>query len=429
MKIGIQQKVLEDVVTKGSIAALSEEAQADTSTLSLLIKSVKITVDSKSITVESGTSTLAIKYTIPVNEENGIIVKEEGSVLVPAKELLNWVSLQGDSNISLSLQKFSTPEIINMLGDNDFGDQKEYDSSKFTIKKIGTIKLISKSTSKTNKKWEIDCYEPTDFATVDFNKKADKCFEIQGNQFIEAISAVSFAAKKKDPEHVLDGISMQYYNEGMYFCATDDTRLAVYIIDKDMISNIDSTRRLLVPAILFGQILKILDKEAKITISYNEEIGRVFIAQNNLKVRLANTDKEHVNKFPNIKMLIDKEYSKLVEMPKAVLNDLLINTALVNNSSARFAFNKTDSNLIIMAISENDKYKPAYAQAPMNNISKDISLILGVSTILDGLKVIKSNEIHISVPASQLSVKITGKDISNFYYFCPTINNDKYKKE
>jgi len=42
MKIGIRQAVLMDALNKGAKAALSEDAQGDTSNLALLIKAIKI---------------------------------------------------------------------------------------------------------------------------------------------------------------------------------------------------------------------------------------------------------------------------------------------------------------------------------------------------------------------------------------------------
>lgn len=180
MKVGIKQEALMEAVSKGAIAALSEDAQGDTSTMSLIVKSVKITAD-KHITIESHTPMLSVKYAIPASEDDGVIIKETGSILVPAKELLNWISLQGkDSNISITLQKFASPEIINTLDNEENGETE--DTVGFTLKKIGTVKLVSKSAAKSNKKWEIDCYDPQDVANVVFNQKAEKCFDILGSQ-------------------------------------------------------------------------------------------------------------------------------------------------------------------------------------------------------------------------------------------------------
>ena len=215
MKVGIRQKVLLETLNKGSIAAMSEDAQADTSTLSLLIKSIKISVD-KHFTVESNTDLLAVKFSTLANDDSGITVKEEGSVVVPAKEFIDWVKLQGeDTTITMILQKLATPEIINTL--EDMGETgEEVDKSKFSVKKIGTIKLTSRGTEKTQTKWELDCFDAENKPSVNFTEKSDKNFEMAGQQFLEALDNVKFAATPKDHEHVLDSISMQVYEKELY---------------------------------------------------------------------------------------------------------------------------------------------------------------------------------------------------------------------
>jgi len=425
MKIGIGQEALKEAISKGAIAALSEDAQEDTSTMRRVVQSVKITAD-KQITIESSTTMLAVKYTIPASEDKGVVVKEAGSILVPAKELLQWISLQSkDSSISITLQKLETPEIINML-DGETGETE--DAPGFVLKKIGTVKLVSKTTSKSNKKWELDCYDPEDLSGIVFNQKSEKCFDIQGSQLPEAITNVSFAAQKKDYEHVLDSISIQNHKDAIYFVTTDQLRVALYMVPKDTISDIQSTKSLLIPSVLLDQAAKIINKEKKVTFSYSEELEKVSICQDNLKIRVVSTEKEHIKKFPSIKFLVDKEYCELAEIGKKVMNDLLVNAALVNGSFATLAFSKADGTLTITATSADNKYKPSVGQAPVASVSKDAELSQGVTHIIEGLKILKSDIIRIGVASNQRSIKIIGKDNDHFSYFCQAVSDEKVRK-
>lgn len=426
MKIGIGQEVLKEAISKGAIAALSEDAQGDTSTMRNIVQSVKITAD-KQITIESSTSMLSVKYTIPASEDKGVVVKEAGSILVPAKELLQWISLQSkDSSISITLAKLENPETINML-DGENGETE--DSPGFVLKKIGTVKLVSKTSSKLNKKWELDCYDPQHLSDIIFNQKSEKCFDIQGSQLPEAIGNVSFAAQKKDYEHVLDSISIQNHKDAIYFVTTDQARVALYMVPKDTISDIQSAKSLLIPSVLLDQAAKIIDKEKKVTFSYSEELEKVSICQDNLKIRVVSTEKEHIKKFPSIKFLVDKEYNELAEINKKAMNDLLVNAALVNGSSAILTFNKANGTLTITAVSEDNKYKPSVGQAPVTSVSKDAELSHGVIHILEGLKILKTDEIRVGLAVNQKSIKILGKDNDNFSYFCQAVDNPKLKEE
>ena len=164
MKITIDQKALICALERGAMSALSDEAQRDTSSFHRLIQSVKITATKDELLFESGASQLATKWAIDLAEESGIEVKEEGIVLVPAKELFGWASKQFKSKIALTLVKLKVPEIIKTGdADTDYGSGQS-----ISVKKIGTLKIVSRDESKTGNKWNLDCYDPEQMNSVDF---------------------------------------------------------------------------------------------------------------------------------------------------------------------------------------------------------------------------------------------------------------------
>lgn len=426
MKVSIQQKVLLEVLEKGGIAAVSEDAQADTSTLSLLIKSVKISAD-KHITVESNTDLLAVKNSVLASEENGINVKEEGFIVVPAKELISWVKNQGsESSIGIVLVKSATPEVINTIDSSD-----DPEASKFSINKIGVVRLTSKKNAegKSSGKWELDCYDPDQKASVNFTEKSDKSFEVNGKAFVDALNNVRFAALPKDHEHVLDSISMQVHENNLYFAASDMQHCALYKMPKEAVVEILSSNPLLIPSVILEQVSKIIDDD-KFILSYSEEKNRVYFSQTNLRIRVACTEKEHVKKFPSIEVLLKKPYKPLVSCSKNIVNDLLIDASLVNKTAALLVFAKDNGTITIKAISQENKHRPSLKQATLDNtISTDAKLVLGVDHLLDELKVIKADEIEFGLPDNLKSVKINGKGDENLTCFMMCINNPKYNEE
>ena len=107
MKIRIKQAVLTDILAKGAIAALTDEAQGDTTVYGPMLQSVKIRVDATHVTVESAIKTLACQFKSPIDPQQ-VVVKEEGEVMVLAKELCDWVKRQPDSDIVINLKKFDS---------------------------------------------------------------------------------------------------------------------------------------------------------------------------------------------------------------------------------------------------------------------------------------------------------------------------------
>jgi len=423
MKLTIKQNVLAKAISQGAVSAISDAAQLDTSNLSAIIQSVKITVD-KQFVVESSTNLMAVKYAIDATEENGIDVKETGCVLIPAKEFSDWVKVQGDeSAISMVFSKLAVPEIINPM--DDLGSGK--DTDKFSIKKIGSMKFVSKDSTKTSGKWELDCYDPTPVKSINFSKKGNKHFEIKTEDLVTSLGKVKFAALDRDVDHVLDHISIQTYEDNLYFASTDTKRCALYQVP--IVGKVENQDPLLVPAKLLDQVCKISSKDNIISLSYNEEIGRIFLSQPNLDIRIVSAEKDNISKFPSITMLLPKPYKELANISKGALYKILISAALVNRSTALFNFKKDDNDVSIKAISEEGKYKPSISKAKANKITSDIQGVWGVTHLIEVIKTIKDDMITLHIPSNKKSLKITSSNDGNFQYYAMAINSSVYVEE
>lgn len=418
MKVAIKQEVLVEALEKGALAALSDQAQSDTSNLAMLIKSVKISVDDN-FTVESSTNLVAIKYSVEAKQENGISVDDKGSTLVPAKELLTWIKAQGkDSTIGICLKELDSPEIINPVGDIE-------DSDRFAIKKMGTIKLTSKDSSKTTSKWELDCFTPDQVNSVDFDKKGVKLFDVLAEEFSTALNKVIFAILPKDPDKILDAVSIQAHKDTLYFCTTDTRRCALYNVSAK-VSKAD-TGPVLVPSALLDQVSKASCKDNTLAFHYNEDLNRVFIDQKNLSIRVAAVEKDSVKLFPKVHLLIEKDYDLLCQITKESMQKMLTAASIVNSRSALFTFTPSKNSMTVKAISESGKHRPNTSNAGVMELEKEASLIWGVTHLREGLKAIGADLINVHVPDNMKSVRITGENEDKFLYYAMFIDNPKYK--
>lgn len=421
MKVMIKQSVLMEAMEKGGLAALSDVAQTDTSNLSLIIQSVKVTAG-KNFTIESLSSMMSSKFSVEVKEENGIEVQEEGMVLIPAKDFIDWTKIQGqgnDATISMVFTKLATPEIINPLDDTD--DEE----GRFAIKKVGSVKFASKDEEMTSSKWELDSYDTDHYKSVNFNEKGTKHFEIKAEHFIDVLSRISFAAVKNDWEHYMDNVSIQNYKGDLYFLTTDSKRCALNKITT--VNGIECDKPLLLPLSLMDQIAKHSNKESSLSFYYNDSEDKVYVSQYGLDIRMVSADKDLVTKFPSINMLMDKKYKLLGDISKASLKKALVSTSLVNDSSALFSFKGDKGALAIKAISEDNSRKPHVSTAKALGLSQDAKAVWGVSHLIQGLGGLKNETVRIYIPEKDLgSVKITGSDDDNFIYFAMAVDNPKY---
>ena len=435
MKLAIDQKVLIRALERGAMAALSDEAQGDTSSFQKLIQSVKITVGEENIVVESGTNLLATRWEIKATKENGIYLKEEGIIFVPAKELHSWVSKQSKMKIKLSLNLLKTPEVIK-TGDGvaDYGDGQA-----MSVKKVGTLKLVSIDDSKTGNKWNLDCYDPTQMSSVDFSKAPEKVIRIPTAQLSEALKNVSFSSQTKDYEHIFDSVVIERYDGKVYLAASDCHRCSIYCLDKA--TEVDDTfftqterqgkdmsvgQKILIPSAFLNVIAKIAEGP-EVLVSYEQDKNKVYLDIDDWKVRLATVDSKMFNKFPTVALLMDKKYDKLGGIPKSTLTTRLISASLVNKAMVLFDFNKNDKgdSVIIHAISESG-HAPNVFNAPVNKLVKSVRAVWGVQHIMDIAKVIKDDDVNFMVPDDLRSVKVVSDEDPNLQYFSMVIDNPKY---
>jgi len=421
MKISIQQSLLLSSLEKGACAALSDISQNDSSNFSALLKSVKITAG-ENLVIESGNAMFSVKYSIPVGDkDSGIIVQENGSILVPAKEIMEWTKKQSkNSVIGIGLNLYKTPQVLT-AADGSIDDG-------FVIKKIGEIKAVCKGStnSKSVSKWSLDCYDPEHISPIDFSNKPPKQFDIKSTSFSKALKTISFAALPKDYEHVLDSISIQKNKDDLYFASTDTKRCAIYKLQD--VSNIGLEKSILIPASLLEQLSKISKEENILEFYYSEKSNHVFVSQKNLDIRMASIEENLSQKFPNISMLLDKKYEPLTTIEKTEFLRLLDNAALVNNFSALFSF-KNDNGAgecTVKAISDNGKYNEITYSIKTNEVKKEVQAVWGVMHLMEVSKSLGENMISMEIPENLKSVKITGVENNNFSYYCMIINNPKY---
>jgi DNA polymerase III sliding clamp (beta) subunit (PCNA family) len=231
MKVSMPQNSLIESLKRGAFAALSDEAQTDTSTLSLLVKSVKIKVDVSEIVFESATALISSRYVLPVTDK--IVVKEIGEIMIPAQELFDWVLKQGTCIIGLRFKQLEKPETINVKSGEEIAGL-----SRAAIRKTGSVEIVSQDASKTGSKWSLDSYDASQVPSIDFDPNAaSPLFVAPLEQVDNALKAVGVSILAKDHDHLLNSISFQHKDKEMYALTTDLARCSVYrIVSADNIN-------------------------------------------------------------------------------------------------------------------------------------------------------------------------------------------------
>ena len=390
MKLMIQQKTLLGALDRGCLAALSEEAQSDTSLLSLLLKAVKIKIEEDKLTVESATKLVTSRFVIAFdkNDKNSeIVCKEIGEILVPAKELCDWVSRQKDSKLAIGLKVLDNPEIINPQSSEADGAAVK------GIKRNGTVQIVSKDEYGTGSKWTLDCYAPDQLNESAVEIPAVAQFTIPAKQLGEAFKSIVFATMPKDYKHLMDSISIHKYNDKLYLMACDTARAAVY--EASEAKDVVLESKILVPANFLSSMIKMADEASDVSFYLNEKNSKVYLVQGDkFLLKLTTADQDGMKKYPPVNLLLDKKYVQFATAVKGSLMSRLITTTLVNETAALFQFK--DSKLTIIANSTSGK-NPSLCDAALKGNAPEFGVVWNVNHLLDFLRLLKEDEVQLAL--------------------------------
>lgn len=427
------QDILLKALERGAFASLSDEAQTDTSTLSSLIKSVRITAKKDEIVFESATALVASRYVQPITDN--VVLKEEGTVMVPAKELYDWIDRQGNCMIGLRSKDFDKPKVVNASG----GDADE--ATKASIRKIGSLELVSQDVSKNGSKWTLDNYAPDQVPSVDFDIIPTPLFIAPLEQLNEGIKNIGFSAMTKDSDHLFDSISFQHKDEKMYMLTTDCSRCALWHLPSADKITMDGTiteeqmeknglkgawkSNLLVPSKLFTQVCKLASNTSPIAFHREDAKNRVYVSQPGFIVRMASAEKTMAEKFPPLDIFLIKKYVDLCSIPAGILSSRLNTVSIVNKNAILFIFSQ--DKLLLKGISECG-HAPCKATLSPSNLTGEFKKVWNVKHLLDILKVAKGDEIKLMIPDGQNkdSLKLIYPDQPNASYYVMSVERSKY---
>lgn len=416
MKIRLKQKTMLEILNKGAIAALTDEAQGDTTVFAPLLKSIRIKADADMITIESAIKTLAVQYKHPISQDE-VTVKETGEVMILAKELIDWVKRQPDADILLNLKLLDTPQLISTVDGDAAG--------KASIKKLGTVELMSRDQTKTGTKWSLDCYDASQVTWVDF-QKPDPLFEVNQTLIQDAVKSTGFAAMPYHHLHVTDAFAFQTYKDKIFLMAGDGVRMALYELNGA--KNIKLPFIYTVPCKVLASVVSLMEEDAPVFFGFDDKKHRAFIYQDNYIVRADTAEQANVDaKIPPLSYIFEQvTFDKFARIAKGVLASRLSTASLVNKKSVLYAFK--GSQVLLHAISESG-LSPNTSTAPLLEHTRDLKTLWSVTHIMDILKALPDDEVSIMMPPDNTKVfKIVSEKNPSFSYYAreADINGTKY---
>lgn len=296
-------------------------------------------------------------------------VKEGGSLVVPARLILDILSNLESEKVELTLVK---------------------EKSQLEIKS-------------GESKFNLSVYFEEDFPKIPEGSDSPAC-TIKSEAFARAAKEVIKAASKDESKPLLTGVLVEINADTLRMVATDSYRLAVY--ENKIEGGPAQQIRIIVPARSLRELVRIISgkENGQISISLTENQA-VFKAENvDLISRLIDGD------FPNYKQLLPETYEKVIKINKVKAMGSIKRTAIMAQNNSPIKFIATNKQLVMSAMTQDvgeatEKMEADYA-------GDEIKIAFNPDYLIDGISSVETEDVAIEItdPIKPAMIKPVGDE-------------------
>lgn len=424
-KEGVDVQIARDLLLKAVMEAgapaLSQTAQRDMSNLAPLIQSIDLNIG-KDLVVRSACDVINARVTVSALKPSSAVVTKPVHVLVPAKALRDWLKVQPeDAVIEIIYSKRATPRILN-----------DADPDQFALYLVGEVRFTARASTGVCSDLCMESYNPEQVRAAGYDMAtASKLVDIRASEFEKAVRNVAFAACDSRIDKVMDKICVQVLDGELIFLTTNAVVACSQRVVSDAVT-IHSDTSFLIPVEVADVIRRSSSPDEILKFSYDKRNSRIYVSspdyERGWRCYGAEPGGKAVSEFPNVRMLLEKEYKHLAVFDKIDIRKTL--TELVKlNKEARFLFEEGRGEVQVEVVHYPDDYTPEtkYFTIPCSKPDTAVSMLLHVKHLLQAVRVIKSKKIQILLPENERSIKVSGSEDDS--YSCFTMRRDAPTKE
>jgi len=328
-------------------------------------------------------------YNLGIQTSFDADVDKSGAITIPSKILSEIVSkLPNESPVTLQVEE----ESENILLKSDRGS--------FNLKGIAS----------------------DDYPNLPFVESGTS-LDINPKVFLQALKLTIFSSSNDESKELLTGVNFKFKNQSLESAATDGHRLAVVLVSEgenlsklEMIDNLNNGEDFLsvtIPTRSLREIEKLVNtkiKEEAIKLFYDK--GQVVFISSNQII----TTRTLEGSYPNYSQLIPDTFSKVFKFERNLLINALERIAvLADQQSSVVKININDDNFASITADAQD-IGNAKELLPVSFYGDQIDIAFNVRYLLEGLKVVSSDNILLKCNLPTTPAVLVPDDDSSFTY-------------
>lgn len=309
---------------------------------------IKISVDTDSLTLVASDSNISIKASVKAGDDEVLIVKETGEIVIDAKYLLEIVR-KIDSN-------YVNFEIIDGLLVKFSGDKSEF---------------------------KINGMNASDYPVINFDSNDTNPFTIDSSVFTTIVDETSFACSDKDTRPVLTGVNLKVENGMLHANATDSYRLAYKKVNVDTENSLNIT----VPAKYLNEICHSIGNNKDIKIAIDNQKISFIIGNGIIQTRLLD------DVFPDTSRLIPPSFSQKMTISTKDMLNAIDRTSFIKSDGKNTV--KMSINSEFVEITSSNQIGSSFEQVPVLSYEGNpLEISCSGKYLQDALKALSSETVE-----------------------------------
>lgn len=347
MKLTIKKEILQEALTKVSKAI-------STKNLIPVLAGIRFELTKKRLILTASDNDITIQTFIPCDQTDIIEVKEEGSIIIQGKYILDIVRKLPSDFINI--------EVVDELKVRIYTENSEFYLNGISESEYPTIELT----------------------------ESKKHISISIQELKSLVNETSFATSLDETKPVLTGINFKISGNMMECSATDSYRLARKIIQ--LKTSVDENYNIVIPSrniIEFSRILSMDEEEVELHIFNN----KILFKQNNLlfESRLIN------GTYPNTTNLIPNESELVLSLNIQEFYDVIDRASiLTSDKDKNIVTLETEGNILILKSSSLEIGKVEEKMEIKKDKEMDIKISFSAKYMMDALKSFSTETVNLN---------------------------------
>ncbi|HKB91017.1 MAG TPA: DNA polymerase III subunit beta [Opitutaceae bacterium] len=226
----------------------------------------------------------------------------------------------------------------------------------------------------------------------------DKSFSLEQSELATMLKSVAYAQSTDETRYILNGVYFNFKEGKLSLVATDGRRLA--LISKELNFPAASAGSIILPAKTVSEVLRMLDKGAKLKVSFNERRAAFQIDTDKDSSGLVDSiylfSKVVDGNYPNYQQVIPKETHQRIKLERELFLQCVHRAALVTSEKSNSVKIKLTSNLLEITASSPD-FGESHESMAISYSGPDLQVAFNPAFLIDPLRALTKDEVFFEV--------------------------------